>query len=228
TAALRQALRERRSIASALYLRGSSEGEVADILRRVSTANLSDALHRQPGLRGIVSRTPGRKCVGQAVTVRVAPGDWSKVVQAIDRAAAGAAIVVDAGGSPPAVWGELATRSALQKGIAGVIIDGAVRDTDVAAALGLPIFSRHVCPDAGEPKGFGEIDSLIYVSGQAVRPGDWVVADDDGVMILPRGLAVEYANRALDVLETENRLRAEIEAGSTLGRVANLLRWEKH
>ncbi|MGA8142084.1 MAG: bifunctional hexulose-6-phosphate synthase/ribonuclease regulator, partial [Desulfobaccales bacterium] len=57
--------------------------------------------------------------------------------------------------------------------------------------------------------------------------GDWVLGDDDGVVVLPRALAVEYANRAMDVLEKENRLREEIKEGSTLAQVADLLRWEK-
>ncbi len=60
-----------------------------------------------------------------------------------------------------------------------------------------------------------------------MESGDWVLGDDDGVVVLPRTLAVEYANRAMDVLEKENRLREEIKAGSTLAQVADLLRWEK-
>ncbi len=207
--------------------RRGGENEIRDILMQVSASNLSDALHRKPAIRGLVCRTPGLKLVGPATTVRSAPGDWNKVVQAIDIAGPGGVVIADCGGVPPAPWGELATRSAKNAGLAGVIIYGAIRDTVDALKLGMPLFSVTVCPDAGDPKGFGEIGGRIHVGGQTVNPGDWLLGDDDGVIVLPKGQAVEYANRALDVLEAENRLRKEIEAGSTLSQVAQLLKWEK-
>jgi 3-hexulose-6-phosphate synthase/6-phospho-3-hexuloisomerase len=125
------------------------------------------------------------------------------------------------------VWGELATESCLQKGIAGVVIDGAIRDVDAIRALGFPAFARHRCPNAWEPKGFGEINKPITISGARVSPGDWIVGDDSGLVTVPAERAVEIANRALDVLEAENRVRKEIQAGSTLSQVAQLYRWEK-
>jgi 3-hexulose-6-phosphate synthase/6-phospho-3-hexuloisomerase len=134
---------------------------------------------------------------------------------------------VDCGGVTPAVFGELAAQSAKGRNLAGVVIHGAIRDSDVSTRIGLPIFSTSVCSHAGEPKGFGEIGTEITINGQAVRPGDWVFGDDDGVMILPGELAVEYANRAVDVMETEQRLSAEILGGKTLSEVANLKKWEK-
>jgi len=84
-----------------------------------------------------------------------------------------------------------------------------------------------VMPNAGEPKGFGEIGVPIRIGNQKVEPGDWLLGDDDGVTVLPRKIAVEYANRAMDVLEKENRIREEIKEGSTLAQVTDLLRWEK-
>ncbi len=226
TSAILKAVSERRVVASDYGRRGGEE-TIREVLGKVSTANLSDALHHQPGLRGIQCRTPGCKLVGEALTVRTAPGDWNKVVQAIDQAGEGGVVVVDAGGAPPALWGELATQTALGRKLAGAVVYGAIRDTDVALELGLPLFSSHVCPDAGDPKGFGEIGSAITVSGQTVRPGDWILGDDDGVMVLPREKAAEYANRAMDVLETENRIRREILDGSTLAQTVNLKKWEK-
>ena len=89
------------------------------------------------------------------------------------------------------------------------------------------MFSRLICPNAGEPKGFGEIGVTIRISGVEVNPGDWILADNDGVVVIPQAQAVEITNRAMNVLETENRLREEIKRGSTLGQVAELLKWEK-
>ena len=196
-------------------------------MEKVSAANISDAIHRQEALRGIFSVTLGTKMVGQAVTVRTYPGDWAKPVEAIDQAGEGDVIVIDAGGVGPAVWGELASHSAQEKRLAGVVIDGAVRDVAEIRRLNFPAFAKVITPTAGEPKGFGEIGVPVSVSGTRVFPGDWVVGDDDGVMVLPNKKAAEFANRAMDVLERENRIRKEIEEGRTLGNVTELLKWEK-
>ena len=211
---------------SHLFRRGG-EADIRSVLEKVSAANLSDALHRGGALEGLRPVAPGCRMVGAAITVRTYPGDWAKPVEAIDVAEAGQVLVVDAGGVPPAVWGELATHSAKNRGLAGVVIDGAVRDTGDIRELGFPVFARHRTPHAGEPKGFGEIGVPVTVGGVRVSPGDWLLGDDDGVVSVPKERAVEFANRAMDVLERENRIRAEIEAGSTLAKVAELLRWEK-
>jgi len=196
-------------------------------LEKVSTANISDAIHRQEALREIFSIASGTKMVGQAVTVRTYPGDWAKPVEAIDQAEQGDVVVIDAGGVGPAVWGELATHSAKQKNLAGVVIDGAVRDVTEIRQLKFPAFAKIITPTAGEPKGFGEIGVPVSIGGTKVFPGDWVIGDDDGVIILPDRKAVEFTNRAMDVLERENRIRKEIEEGGTLGKVTELLKWEK-
>ncbi len=224
------AVREKKVIAASFGTRGVQGTEdIRRMLLSASSSNLSDALHHQPGLRGILCRTPGRhlRMAGPATTVRCAPGDWNKVVRAIDAAGEGGVVVADCAGVPPAVWGELATRSALQVKLAGAVIHGAIRDTDAALELGLPLFSTHICPDSGDPKGFGEIGGELCISGQTVRPGDWIVGDDDGVIVLPKEKAVEYANRAVDVMEAEERLKAEILRGNTLAGVVNLAKWEK-
>jgi 3-hexulose-6-phosphate synthase / 6-phospho-3-hexuloisomerase len=121
----------------------------------------------------------------------------------------------------------LATHSAVQQKVGGVVIDGAIRDTPEIIAMKFPAFSRLVMPNAGEPKGFGEIGVPITVGNVRVEPGDWLLGDDDGVVVLPKTIAVEYANRSMDVLEKENRIREEIKEGSTLSQVTELLRWEK-
>jgi 3-hexulose-6-phosphate synthase/6-phospho-3-hexuloisomerase len=107
------------------------------------------------------------------------------------------------------------------------VIDGAVRDIDDIMEMGLPVFSRHVAPNAGEPKGFGEIGAEITCGGICIRDGDWIIGDDSGVVVVPHEHAVEIANRAIDVHERENRLREEIKRGSTLSKVLELKKWEK-
>jgi len=212
--------------ATDLYKRATM-ANIREVLSRVSTANLSDALHRGGVLAGIYPITPGARMCGPALTVRSAPGDWAKPVEAIDQAREGDVIVIEAGGVGPALWGELATYSAVNKKVGGVVIDGAIRDTPEIRRLGFPAFSRLIMPNAGEPRGFGEIGVPIKVSGILVQPGDWVLGDDDGVCVVPREKAAEYANRAQGVLEQENRIRKEIQEGGTLSAVTHLMRWEK-
>ncbi len=212
--------------ATTLYKR-VDETSIREALEMVSTANISDAMHRTGDLQGIRPVLNGVKMVGPVVTVRTYPGDWAKPVEAIDVAGEGDVIVIDAGGQGPAMWGELATHSAIQRKVAGVVADGAVRDTPDIRELGFPVYTKLIMPTAGEPKGFGEINVPIKIAGVRIHPGDWAVGDDDGVIIIPKARAAEFANRAMDVLEKENRLRGEILRGSTLSQVAYLEKWEK-
>ena len=224
---IRRAIETRQAVATQHFKR-VSEATIREILSTVRTSNISDGAHRRPCLGGLKQLVPGSFACGPAVTVRTVPGDWAKPVQAIDAAREGDIIVIDAAGTPPAVWGELATESAKNKGIAGLVVHGAVRDISDIRRLGFAVWSTHVASHAGDPHGLGEINLPIEITGQRIVPGDWIVADDDGVMVLPKAAAVEMANRAADVLEAENRLRQEIRQGkTTLATVANLLRWEK-
>ncbi|OIO74885.1 MAG: bifunctional hexulose-6-phosphate synthase/ribonuclease regulator [Elusimicrobia bacterium CG1_02_37_114] len=223
---IKKAITRKLKIKTELYKR-VTEKDVREILSKVSTANISDALHRGAPLRGLLPIIGGIKIVGEAVTVRTYPGDWAKPVEAIDVAKEGDIIVIDAGGVEPAVWGELASHSAKQKKISGVVIYGGIRDVEEIRKMGFPAFAKLITPQAGEPRGFGEINIPINVSGMRIFPGDWIIGDDDGVIAIPKEKIVEFTNRAMDVLEKENRIREEINNGGTLGCVCELLKWEK-
>lgn len=223
---IKKSIKDKKPIKTTLYKRVTEKG-IKDILLKVSTPNISDALHRGNPCKDIVPVFEGIKMVGRAFTARTYPGDWAKPVEAIDEAEKGDIIVIDSGGVPPAVWGELASWSAKQKGISGVVIDGAIRDVSEIKELKFPAFAKIITPQAGEPKGFGEINIPVNIGGIRVTPGDWIVGDDDGVMVIPQNKAAEITNRAMDVLERENRIRKEIKEGSTLSEVVELLRWEK-
>jgi 3-hexulose-6-phosphate synthase/6-phospho-3-hexuloisomerase len=226
TKAVKQAMESGQAVRSEFFVRATGP-DIREMLMRVSAANVSDALHRSGDIPGIRPICQGLKMVGPALTVRTAPGDWAKPVEAIDKADPGDVLVIDAGGILPACWGELATNSAIQRKLAGVVIYGAARDTGDIRELGFPLFSTLITPTAAEAKGFGEIGVPIKIEGVPISPGDWIIGDDDGVCVIPKDKAVEYTNRAMDVLEKENRLRAEILAGSTLSQVGYLKRWEK-
>jgi 3-hexulose-6-phosphate synthase/6-phospho-3-hexuloisomerase len=117
--------------------------------------------------------------------------------------------------------------SCIKKHLAGVVIDGAVRDVDDIRATKFPLFAKAIVPNAGEPKGFGEINAEIRCAGQYVRPGDWIVGDESGVVVIPKERAYEIARRALETRKNEERIREEILRGSTLSEIAELIKWEK-
>ncbi len=204
------------------------DDQIRDILSRVSAPNVTDAMHRKGAMEGIISICGDVKVAGKAVTVQTFAGDWAKPVEAIDIAKPGDILVINNdGGTHVAPWGELATLSCVKRGIAGVVIDGAIRDVDDIKKMKFPIFAKAVCPNAGEPKGFGEINAEIRCGGQYVRPGDWIIGDESGVVVIQKERAYEIARRALEVRKNEERIREEIRRGSTLSKVAELIRWEK-
>lgn len=225
--AIKSSIIKLKSIKTELFKREASLDKITRIFNKISTANLSDAMHRTPALNGLQCITPGVKIFGPVLTVRTYPGDWAKPVEAIDMAEPGQIIAIDAGGVGPSVWGELATHAALQKGIKAVVIDGSIRDTEDIRALKFPAYAKMISPCAGEPKGFGEIGVPINICGVKIFSGDWIMADTDGVLAIPKPKLIEYVNRAMSVLETENRIRTEISKGSTLAKVTELLKWEK-
>ena len=206
----------------------SMDEQIRELLKTVSAPNVTDALYRKGAMAGLAERHVPQKMIGRAVTVQTFGGDWSKPVQAIDLCSPGDILVLNNDGRTDiAPWGELATRSAQNRGVAGIVIDGAVRDWDDILTLDIPVFAKSVQPNAGEPKGFGEINAEITCCGQTVRSGDWLIGDMSGVVVIPRERAYEVARRAVEVYKTETRIREEIRRGGTLGSVAQLLRWEK-
>lgn len=206
---------------------GTVDQEIRAILKEVSTSNISDAMHRKGAMKGIRPLVRG-KMVGTAVTVQAFPGDWAKTVEAIDIAKEGDVIVIYNESKDIACWGGLATLSSLNKGIAGVVIEGAARDIDEIENLGLPIYTSNSVPNAGDPKGFGEINAEITCGGQTVKPGDYIVGDESGVVVIPVERAYELARRAKEVNKTEKRLFDEIKRGGTLSEILELKKWEKH
>ena len=204
---------------STSFLRLSAE-EI-DSWRDAEAAPLSDCLNRAQAMdAGISPLSPDMRVVGQARTVRCQVGDNSALHAAINLAEPGDVLVADAGGFlGTALWGGLMTEAARKRGVAGLVIDGAARDfTDIVEA-GFPCFARGVTP-AGPHKNFGgEVDGPIACGGIAVNSGDLVVADADGVTILPLTRLEDtlVAYRALK--ERETRTLKAIGEGGTLAEI---------
>ena len=222
---IKKAIKEKKVVKS--KIKKYTEKDLYKVFSKVSTPNISDAMHRKGAMTNIRPLKKGYRMVGTALTVKTMDGDWAKTVEAIENAKKGDVIVIDAGGGKIAVWGELASWSCAMKKISGVVIDGAVRDVDDIVKMDFPVFTKNIASNAGEPKGYGEIGAEIVCGGQKVRNGDWVVGDDSGVVVVPKESAVEIGNRALDVMEKENRIREEIRRGSVLSVVMEIEKWEK-
>ncbi len=199
---------------------------VFDVFVLAGTPDISDAMGRAPGIKGVRPIVPGVKMVGRAFTVRTVSGDWAKPVEAIEKAEPGMVIVIDAQGGGRAVWGELASKAAYRRGIAGVVVYGNVRDVDGIRKLGFPVFALGVVPEAGDPRGIGELKVELELGGVRVRPGDWIVGDDNGVVVIPAERAEEVAERVKAILKFEKELERLIDEGKSLPEALGILGYE--
>ena len=153
----------------------------------VATAVVGDAQNRSQCMSAAIKPLkPGLRIVGQARTVQTMVGDNSAVHAAITLLRPGEVLAIDAGGHvDTAIWGEVMTIAAQAKGIAAVVLDGAVRDAAKLREMNFNIFARGIVP-RGPHKGFGgTIDGAISVGGIAIEPGDLIIGDDDGVAVIP-------------------------------------------
>ena len=167
-----------------------------DLLRRyegVSTALVSDVLDRWAGAPGILPVTgmkPGDVVAGPALTVRTRAGDNLVVHKALDIAEPGDIVVVAAGGvTDRSIVGGLMGHYAKTRGIAALVIDGAIRDLSDLAASAPPVFARGVNHLGPYKDGPGELRGTITISGLIVHNGDIVIGDEDGIAVVPRGTA---------------------------------------
>ncbi|MDR3636912.1 MAG: glycosyltransferase, partial [Isosphaeraceae bacterium] len=172
--------------------------DLAAQLADFATPDISDLLNRlyavDPNIRCLTA-SHHRLC-GPACTVKVFPGDNLMVHKVLDVARPGDVVVIDAGGSPSnAVLGDLISTKAKHRGIAGFIVDGLVRDLPSIQELDFPVFARGTTPIGPLHRGPGEINYPICCGGIVVNPGDLVVADAAGVIVVPQEIAEELLER---------------------------------
>lgn len=179
----------------------------------VPTANVADVMGRFGALRGLRRIGRGPYLAGTALTVRTRPSDNLMVHKALDLAAPGDVLVVDAcGGGDHAIVGGLMCRYALRRGVAGIVVDGMVRDAEDLDTLGLAVYARGVAPNGPYKDGPGEINVPVSCGGTAVLPGDLVLGDADGVVVVPRASAETVWADAAALRENEERVQDAIEA----------------
>lgn len=165
--------------------------------RTLPVANVSDCMARLTGAGRLLRFHREGVMAGPAFTVRVRPGDNLVLHKALDMAAPGDVVVVDAAGDVSnALIGELMVAHAQVRGLAGIVVDGAIRDRDALLQINLPVFARGVCHRGPYKDGPGEIGFAVAVDGMVVQPGDLVLGDGDGVLAVPQESAAEVLERA--------------------------------
>lgn len=172
----------------------------------------------------IAPLAPGMTLCGHARTVTGMVGDNGASHAAIGLVEPGDILVIDGRGhTQTAVWGGIMTRAAMQQKIAGVVVDGAVRDAAEIRELGFATFAAGICP-AGPSKGFGGIiDGAISCAGCPVKSGDIVLGDDDGVAVVPLERQAEILALCLQKIEQENATNAATKTGKLPGTEYNLV-----
>ena len=191
-----------------------------DLVRRFAAlpvANVSDSMSRMTsaGARLRPFHAPGTRMAGAALTVKTRPGDNLMVHKAIGRAEPGDVIVVDAGGDTTnAILGEIMVTMALKKGVAGFVVDGAIRDADEIRTAGLAMYAAGVNHRGPYKDGPGEINVPVAIDGMVIHPGDLVIGDGDGVLCVPRAEAETVLAATEAKQEAERVELAAIEAGT--------------
>ncbi|QEI08517.1 RraA family protein [Pigmentiphaga aceris] len=188
--------------------------QVITALQDVVTPHLSDNLQRMQGIVGLQRFHRARKLVGTAYTVKARPGDNLLIYRALMDLQPGHVLVVDgAGNADNALVGELIMLYAIERGCAGLVIDGAIRDSAAFHAADFPCYARSITHRGPYKLGPGAINVPVNIGGQVVSPGDLVVGDEDGVVTFPQADAERLLRAVAATVEKEDAIKAEILSG---------------
>ncbi|EJZ18558.1 RraA family protein (plasmid) [Rhizobium sp. Pop5] len=184
-------------------------------LRGLPTANIGDCLNRSSMLDARIRKISKGNLIGPAFTVKSRAGDNLLLHKALDMAQPGDVIVFDAHGDlTNAITGELMMQTAVQKKLGGVIIDGAIRDLATLREMDLPIFAAGVTPAGPYKDGPGEINVPVSIGSTVVHPGDILVGDDDGIVVVRQADAAEIAEKARNKQTSEDDKMKSIIGGT--------------
>jgi RraA family protein len=192
--------------------------DLLDKLKEIGTCAISDAMKNlntmHPSIRPINDEI---KFAGNAITVRSKSANNLMLQKAIGLVKEGDVIVVDTYGSESnSILGEMMTTAALKNGVAGIVIDGGIRDILELKKIKAPIFAKTITPALGDRQGLGEINTSISCGGVAVNPGDVIVADANGVVVIAQDSVEEVLRLAEEKVEQDNKWYEDILNGVTV------------
>lgn len=185
--------------------------------------NVLDDMKISAVIQNIKPISPGFRFAGGAFTVKEVTGvlgtytnEDFKLGQVIDAAQDGHVIMIDNGGQQVSTWGGIASFAALKRGVAGLVVDGGVRDLDEIREFNFPVFSRYVVPTSGKGRvKILSMNTVIKIDGVRVRPGDIIVGDGTGIVCIPIEVAEEVLNKAKKMDEQDKQATEEIRRGLT-------------
>lgn len=186
--------------------------EIVQEFKDLPVANIADNLNRFYCIDSKIRPLNSCRILGTAFTVKARTADNLLFHKALDMAEPGDVIVVDAQGDcTNAVAGEIMVRYAMKKGISGFVIDGAVRDLGFIKNTPFPVYACGVSPNGPYKDGPGEINVSISCGGVAINPGDIIVGDEDGVVVIDPSIALELAEKVRKTNDWENQVFKDIE-----------------
>ena len=193
--------------------------ELVERFGEESPPDLADAMNKSGAMREILPMyAPMRRMVGTAITVKAPTGDALMVRKAMAVAQPGDVIVIDGRGAiSRSLWGGNRSATVAARGIAGVVIDGGTRDTDETRDVDLPLFARAVCPMASASAGPGELNYPIACGGVVVSPGDILVGDAEGIVVIPSQDAEDVYAAWQKIVEREKDWHAKATRGQQQG-----------
>jgi 4-hydroxy-4-methyl-2-oxoglutarate aldolase len=198
---------------SAVVTESNDDVRLRLLTEGAATLGESGGLPSVPRLKAV---WPGARVAAPAYTARLSPADNLAIHLAVTLAPAGSVLVVDASSEPErGYWGEVLTTAAQARGLAGLVIDGCVRDVDALEAHGFPVFSTGIALRGAVKVEGGAVGGTVDIAGAMVSPGDWVVGDRDGVTVVPAGSLEAVLDAAAARTAKERAMFAALKEGAT-------------
>jgi 4-hydroxy-4-methyl-2-oxoglutarate aldolase len=188
---------------------------LAERLSALDTATLYESGAHETMTPDFKMLSGDRRLVGPAITVMCHPGDNLMIHVAVAQAQAGAVMVVQTHDASYGVWGEVLTVAALARGIAGLVVDGSVRDLGAIRRLGFPVFARGTALRGTNKSARGTVGAVITCGGALVSPADLIVADESGIVVIRSKEAEHVLARAQERCRKEAAMMNELRAGRT-------------
>ncbi len=191
--------------------------QLVNRFRGMPVANIDDNMGRIAAVDASIIPKGKGQLLGTAFTIRVPQGDNLMFHAAMDLARPGDVILIDAGGfDNRAIFGELMAAYCRSRGIAGIVCDGAIRDRDgISRMEHFPVYARSVTPNGPYKNGPGEINVPVVIGGKLVHPGDIIVGDQDGIVIISPAIAEEVADAVLETEKKEAAIMSDILENGT-------------
>lgn len=192
------------------------------LLDNVSACQVSDAyngISKRSGVIQSIKPVNNQKVFGSIFTAETTSDDWGTSALAIDEASQGDILFFKVDSDDKAIWGELASTCACDKGIKATVIYGSARDLDALLHMDYPIFASNFCPNAGSALGLGTLNEPIVIEEMKINPGDFFIGDENGIVVIPQELFVKTMVAALEVKVKESHIINDIESGKSLAEI---------